>query len=161
MADDKDVEGLAKAYEAILTSAAARREPEKEPAEAKAKPRDILFRGTVYSFRPIGPASGPARRTGVVERWQSDVHVDDGAGYNVIVDEFYDGRFTPWSFDGIFFTDFMQAVIVGLVTGSLESRWHEEKWQHERTRHRFLFLVVPAVLVVALVVGIIIGLRHG
>jgi hypothetical protein len=169
MADEKDIGQLAKAYEAILKAAeeavrqaAEEKAPEAPPAEeTRPKPREILFRGGVYVFKPIGPGAGPSRRNGVVERWQADIHGEDGGGFNVVVDEFYDGRYTPWAFDGMFFNDFMQAAIVGLVTGTFEARWHQEQWRLERLRQRFMFIAVPGIILVTLAVGILIGLRHG
>ena len=175
----------AKMFEAILRANPVRMEAQRpdplstwkgdtvDPAEAAAqdvkdarepkviKPREILFRGNVYTFKPIGPQSEGAPRAGVIERWRSDIHLDDGAGFNVVVDEFRDGRFTPWSFDGIFFDNFMQAAIVGVMSGSFQASWHREHLKHEQTRQKFILFVLPAVFVIALAVGIVVGLRHG
>jgi hypothetical protein len=159
--EDESLEERAKAFEAILRAKPPLVTEEGPSGEAKPKPRDILFHGNVYQFKPIGPATGAERRSGVVERWQADVHVDDEVGFNVVVDEFFDGRYTPWSFDGIFFSDFMQAVIVGLVAGGYEHGWQREKWRHERTRNQLMLFALPAVFLIALLVGIIIGVRRG
>ena len=81
-------------------------------------------------------------------------------GFNVVVDEFRDGRFTPWSFDGIYFNDFMQAVVVGLVSGTFEVQL-ASRTMEARTHSPEIFLfVLPAILVTALLAGIVIGLRH-
>lgn len=148
----------AKAIEAILN---AHPRGELPVEETLPKTREILFRGVVYAFKPIGPQSEQGRRPGVIERWQSDIHLDDGHGFNIVVDELYGGRFTPWSYEGVFFTDFIQAAIVGVVSGASQAHWHREQWQHERTRRNFMFFVLPAVALIALTVGIIIGLRNG
>jgi hypothetical protein len=165
MADDKQtfdptLQDKVKAYEEILRANPVRFEEETPAEETKPPSREILFRGDVHVFNAIGPQTGAARRAGVVQRWQADVHVKEGSGFNVVVDEFRDGRFTPWSFDGIYFNDFMQAVVVGLVSGTFESNWRHEQWKHERTRQKFILFVLPAVLVTALLAGIVIGLRH-
>jgi hypothetical protein len=134
--------------------------PPSEPAaETRPKVREILFRGAIYKFKPIGPDTGNDHRPGVVERWQADVRVADGTGFNLVVSEFRDGRFTPWSFDGIFFTDFLQAAIVGVVSGGFKANWHHEQWAHERTRHKYILFVLPAVATVCLLTGIVLGLR--
>ena len=126
------------------------------------KTRDILFRGVVYGFKPIGLESDPTkRRTAVVERWQADIHMEDGAGYNVIVSEFRNGSFTPWTYEGVIFNDFVQAAIVGVVSGSALANFHLEEWKHERTRQKLMLFAMPAVAVISLLIGIVIGLRQG
>ena len=126
----------------------------------KAKNRDVLFRGNVYSFKSIGPAPEPDRRR-ITERWKADIRIQDGPPYNVVVNELRDGRFSPWTFDGISFADFLQAAIVGVVAGTFQAKWVHEQWCHERTRRRLMLMVLPMVAVVCLAVGFLMGLRRG
>ncbi|HVI50219.1 MAG TPA: hypothetical protein VM661_03310 [Candidatus Sulfotelmatobacter sp.] len=151
----------ARAYEAMLRANPPNLRvidpPPAETASQKGRQREFLFRGGVYTFLAIGPRNEGERRAGIIERWQTDIHVDD-LGINVIVFEYVDGRFTPWAFEGIFFNDFLQAATVGIVSGGFQAQWHHEQQQHERSKRKFAFLL-PAAMVLGVMVGILIGLR--
>ncbi len=156
------VHDRAKMFEAVLKAKPADLptvEPPAEEAEKPKTPRDLLYRGSVFTFRPLGPPPGQERRNGVIERWQADSSVD-GCAFSVVIREYYDGRFTPWSLESIFFGDFLQAATTGVIAGLLEARWVKEQWLHQQTRQKFLLFVIPAVALVAAIVGFIIGLRH-
>jgi len=168
--EDQDQEQLAaqqltraRAYEALLRAnppamrVIAPPPAEPAPSSSKSRQREFLFRGGVYTFQAIGPRNEGERRAGIVERWQTDIHIDQ-LGINVIVFEYVDGRFTPWSFEGIFFNDFLQAATVGIVSGGFQAQWHQEQQQHERSKRKFAFLL-PAAMVLGVMVGILIGLR--
>ncbi len=168
--DKASIEDRAKMFEAVLranptpirveSKPEAKVEAKPEAGEEKPKKREVLYRGMVFVFRPIGPPSGQDRRNGVIERWQTDSSIDDCA-FSLVVREFFDGRFTPWSFDGIFFNDFLQAATVGVITSILEAHGLKEQWRHEQTRRKFLFFVFPAVALASLLIGWILGYRHG
>lgn len=151
----------AKAYEAILRANPPNIRvidpPAADAQPSRPKQREFLFRGGVYTFQAIGPRGEGERRAGIVERWQTDIHVED-LGINVIVFEYVDGRFTPWSFEGLFFNDFLQAATVGIVSAGFQAQWHNEQQLHERTKRKFAFLL-PAAMVLGVMVGILIGLR--
>ncbi len=157
------IEDRAKLYEAVLRAGPPDiRTAEEAPAEEAGKPkssRDLLYRGSVFTFRPLGPPSGQERRNGVIERWQADSSVE-GCAFSVIVREYCDGRFTPWSLESIFFGDFLQAATTGVIAGLLEARWAKEQWRHDQTRQKFLLFVIPAVALIAGLVGFVLGLRH-
>lgn len=151
----------ARAYEALLKAnppniRVIQPPPENAPS-SRPKQREFLFRGGVYTFEAIGPRNEGERRAGVVERWKTDIHVDE-IGFNVLVFEYVDGRFTPWAFEGIFFNDFLQAATVGIVSGGFQAQWHHEQQAHERSKRKFAFLL-PGAMVLGIMVGILIGLR--
>ncbi len=133
-------------------------EPEAPPPQARPKTREFLFRGGLYTFEAIGVRSEKEKRSGVVERWQSDIHADQNVGINLVIYEYYDGRFTPWAFDGIFFNDFLQAASVGVVSGGFQAQWHHEQQQHERTRRK-MALLLPAAAVLGFMAGVLLFLR--
>lgn len=158
----------AKAFEAILranppqirveTGAAGTGGDTK--ADDKPKKRDVLFRGNVYAFNQI-ELDLESQRRHITERWQADIRLQDGPPYHVVVNQFRDGHFSPWTFDGIGFGDFLQAAIVGVVAGTFQAKWVYEQWSHERTRRRLILMVLPLVGIAALAVGFLLGLRHG
>lgn len=154
-------EGRARAYEALLKAdPPSIRDVVPQPnggPSSRSRQREFLFRGGVYTFQAIGPLNEGERRAGIVERWQTDIHVDQ-TGFNIIVFEYVDGRFTPWAFDGIFFNDFLQAATVGIVSGGFQAQWHHEQQAHERSKRKFAFLL-PAAAVLGVMVGILVGLR--
>ena len=126
----------------------------------KPKARELLYRGDVFVFRAIGPPTGQERRNGVIERWQSESSIDD-CGFSLIVREFYDGRFTPWSFDAIFFNDFVQAATVGVVTSILEAKWLREQWLHKQTRRNLLYMILPASVMAGFIAGFMLAVIFG
>ncbi|MDY0240564.1 MAG: hypothetical protein RBR34_00140 [Rhodospirillaceae bacterium] len=133
--------------------------PGRADGEDRPKSREILFRGTVYTFKSIGAGKPSEKRLGVVERWETEIEVEDGESFSLVIEESVDGRFSPWSFEGVFFSDFVQAAIVGVVAGSFQAKWLREQWQHHREHRRFVLMVMPVVALAALVIGIAIGLQ--
>ena len=133
---------------------------EKPEKPEKPKVRELLYRGDVFVFRAIGPPTGQDRRNGVIERWQTESKIDD-CGFSLIVREFYDGRFTPWSFDAIFFNDFVQAATVGVVTSILEAKWLREQWLHQQTRRNLLYMILPASVAAGFIAGFMLAVTFG
>jgi len=129
-----------------------------KPETVRPKQREFLFRGHIYQFAAIGVRSEQERRAGIVERWQADIHADEDIGINVVVNEYYDGRFTPWTYEGIFFNDFLQAASVGVVSGGYQAHWHLEQRAHEKTRKKFAMLL-PAAVVLGFMIGVLVVLR--
>lgn len=154
-------DGRARAYEALLRANPPNirviAAPAADAPASRPKQREFLFRGGVYTFQALGPRNEGERRSGIIERWQTDIHIGQ-IGFNVIVFEYVDGRFTPWAFEGIFFNDFLQAATVGIVSGGFQAEWHHEQQGHESSKRKFAFLL-PAAMVLGIMVGILIGLR--
>lgn len=155
-------QGRAKAYEALLRANPPTmrviESPTPEHVPSRAKVREFLFRGGVYTFEAIGPRNEAERRAGIVQRWQADIHADQDIGINVVVHEYRDGRFTPWTFDGIFFNDFLQAATVGVVSGGFQAQWHNEQQKHERSRRTFA-LLLPGAALLGFMAGVLLVLR--
>lgn len=132
-----------------------------ETGEDREKVREILFRGTVYKFKKAAPATGADRRIGVIDAWETEIEVEDGDPFTLMVEEFVDGRFSPWAFEGVFFKDFVQAAIVGVVAGTFQAKWMRMQWQHHRDHRRLLLVVMPMVAAFALLFGLALGIKVG
>lgn len=128
-------------------------------AEKRDKKRDILFRNAVYTFKRVGFSKTGEKRVGVVERWETDIDIESGEPFTLVVEEFVDGRFSPWSFEGVFFKDFVQAAIVGIVAGSFQAKWLREEWKRDRENRKYLFTIMPLTSLAALAIGIAVGLQ--
>ncbi|GHU04068.1 hypothetical protein FACS1894205_1660 [Alphaproteobacteria bacterium] len=131
----------------------------RKEAPPENKKRDILFRNMVYTFKRLDPPKGGEKRIGVVERWETEIEVEGDEPFSLVIAEFVDGRFSPWSFEGVFFKDFVQAAIVGIVAGSFQAKWLREEWRRTRETRKFLFVLMPLTSLVALMIGLAIGLR--
>lgn len=144
-------------------------EPEEKPAkpaimaqkdsDERQKKREILFRGAVYSFKRAGLPKKGDHRVGVVERWETEIEIDDDEPFVLVIEEFVDGRFSPWSFEGVFFKDFVQAAIVGVVAGSFQAKWLREEWRRGQESRRALFVLMPVTAFVALLIGFALGFQ--